>query len=130
MSSLEIKITEQKAQPLLERTEINAILSYESETPSRAALRKKAAEQLKVPEERVFVGRMMPVFGEKQSRITVHVYQKKEDAAKYEPTVNVRRNEGRKKQGEESVPVSEATPQTVPEKKKSSKDADKGREKA
>ena len=66
MSSLEIKITEQKAQPLLERTEINAILSYESETPSRAALRKKAAEILKFFESSGIPIDMLPGFRKKE----------------------------------------------------------------
>lgn len=94
---MEIKITEQKQQPLLERAEITGELSYESVTPSRAELRRKIAEQLKVSEDLVVVDKIMPVFGKKESRITVHVYQKKEDAARYESKVNLQRAEGKKK---------------------------------
>lgn len=73
---MKMEIIEKIKNPFLERTEIVGELSYEKETPSRDAVKKAVAEQLKANEKLIVVRHIYPVFGFKKAKVIANLYEK------------------------------------------------------
>lgn len=89
---MEMKISQKTEQPLLSRTELHGVISFESATPSRLEVRKKLSEAMKADESLIMVTDIATSFGEKSAKVTAHVYKTKEDAAKFEPKTIMNRH--------------------------------------
>jgi ribosomal protein S24E len=81
---MNLKITEQKDNPLLVRKEIKAQLSYEAATPSTKDLHAQLASGLKVKQELLVVKHIYPGFGTRQADVLVYQYESKEQLLKVE----------------------------------------------
>ena len=91
-----VQITQEHESPLLGRKTIRGVYKHEaSSTPSRLAIQKELAKQLKIEGEKIAVKEVNTHFGAQESRITAHIYTdaktrhffdpvKKKDAKKLE----------------------------------------------
>jgi ribosomal protein S24E len=69
---------------LLNRRDLELILTYESSTPKREDVRKFISEQFDTPIERVIVEEIKSVFGSRKARIHAHIYDDVEYAMRFE----------------------------------------------
>ncbi|MEM1584202.1 MAG: hypothetical protein QXF28_05890 [Nitrososphaerota archaeon] len=69
---------------LLNRRELELIVSYESSTPKREEVREFVSERFDASIERVIVELIESVFGSRKARIHVHIYDDLEDARRFE----------------------------------------------
>lgn len=81
---MEMKISNKAERPLLARTVVTGLISFDAATPSRLEIRKKISEAMKVDEGLVTVTNINTSFGSKSAKITAHIYSKKEDLDNYE----------------------------------------------
>jgi len=78
---LEVKIVEERANPLLKRTEYRfEVVHAEAATPTRDSVRVELAKLTKVPKDRVIVERMHARFGTAKSVGDAATYASKEAA--------------------------------------------------
>lgn len=90
---MEIQIQKEKHNPLIERNEVDVIITHLGEmTPTREAVRAKIAAQLNVDLERVVIQSIHGQFGQPTSLLTVHCYDRAEDALVFEPKYRLARN--------------------------------------
>lgn len=89
---MEIKIETKSEKPLLSRVELQGRISFEAVTPSRAEVRKKLSEALKVDEQLVAVTCIDTDFGQKAALVSANVYKSKDAFDKYESSVTKRRH--------------------------------------
>ncbi len=99
MIPIQLKITNKTEKPLLSRTEVAGEIGYDAATPSRAELGRLIAEAVKASPELTVVKSITPIFGERKSKITAHIYKNAEDVKKYESAVVLKRNESSGKKG-------------------------------
>jgi len=81
---MEIKITSQKQNHLLEREEVRGTITNEA-TISKAMLATQIAESMKKEENAIAVKSIYPSYGSKESKFEVFVYTSAEAKAKIEP---------------------------------------------
>lgn len=80
---MDIKITEERANPLLQRKEYGFIVVFPGAgSPKREEVRATLCEALKVPKDRLVVEWMHPSYGAPSSRGVAHAYESKEALAK------------------------------------------------
>ncbi len=89
---MELKVTDEKDQPLLSRKVVLGELTFEAETPSRATVRKMLAEKLDTKEELVIVKRISTDFGFRKAMIEAYSYKNKE-SMKQVPNYLTKRHE-------------------------------------
>jgi len=105
---LEIKISNKAEQPLLSRTELQGVVSFESATPSRIEIKKKIADALKSDASLITIISIKNYFGQKAARVTAHIYETKEDLEKYISKKVKNRNSPRKEKKEEAEKPADA----------------------
>jgi len=81
---MEVKISSKTEQPLLSRTVLKGLISFDAETPSRSAVRKKLSEALKSEESLITITEIATAFGSRSANLTAHIYKSKEDIKKFE----------------------------------------------
>jgi ribosomal protein S24E len=81
---MNLKITEQKDNPLLLRKEIQATLTYDAATPSTKDLHSQLASGLKVKPELLVVKHILPQFGTRVADVLVYQYESEEQLKKVE----------------------------------------------
>lgn len=121
---MEVKIIEQKEQPILSRKELTAEISFTGKTPSNEEVRKKVAEALKVKEELVAVRNIYTEFGLTKAKVNACVYENKEKLDSIEPKKKEKAKPGGEKKEEkaEEKPKQEAKKEEAkPEEKKEGK---------
>jgi len=80
---LELKIVEERPNPLMKRTEYRFEVVHATEaTPTRDAVRTEFAKAVKVPKDRVVIERMQAKFGTARTLGEAAAYQTKEAAEK------------------------------------------------
>ncbi|MCD6126438.1 MAG: 30S ribosomal protein S24e [Thaumarchaeota archaeon] len=77
---------------LLNRRELDLIISYESGTPRRDEVRKLIAEKYGVEIERVIVEKLESMFGTLKAKAHIHIYDTVEDAKRIERKHILRRH--------------------------------------
>jgi len=77
---------------LLNRRELDLIISYESGTPERDEVRKLIAEKYGVEIERVIVEKLESMFGTLKAKAHIHIYDTVEDAKRIERKHILRRH--------------------------------------
>jgi small subunit ribosomal protein S24e len=83
---MNLKILEQKEEPLLSRKEIKAELFFEgTATPSNAEVGKNIASQLKVDEKLVVIKKIDTHYGSTEAIVTARAYDSAEAKEKIEP---------------------------------------------
>ena len=114
MILLEMKISDKTEQPLLSRTELTGVISFDSATPSRTEVTKKIAESLKADLALVTVSSIDTDFGQKSAKVTAHLYKTKEDLDKYVSKTVKQRYAPKKSKDTEAAP--EEKKQAAPKK--------------
>lgn len=105
-----MKITIQKENQLLGRTEVEAEIAFTGATPSREDLKKQLAQQLKTKESLVIITSIRTNYGECVAVIQANVYTKDKELADTESKHMQKRHESKKKEATEEVsetPVSD-----------------------
>jgi len=89
---MKIEIAQDKANPLLNRRELDVVISYESGTPKREEVREELSRMLGAEKERIIIEKMESIFGLNKARAHVHVYDAAEHAKRYERRHILRRH--------------------------------------
>ncbi|MBC8495631.1 hypothetical protein H8D36_05740 [archaeon] len=103
-----MKITTQKENQLLGRTEVEAEIAFTGATPSREDLKKQLAQQLKTKESLVIITSIRTNYGESVAVIQANVYTKDKEIADTESKHMQKRHEAKKKEATEEAPAEEA----------------------
>jgi small subunit ribosomal protein S24e len=72
---MKLKITKQKENPVLKRTEIEAELVFTGATPSKDAVSKEIASQMKASADVIDIKEIKSKFGLQFGKVTVYVYK-------------------------------------------------------
>ena len=100
---MDIKVLEEKKNPLLQRREVKFSVSHNLGTPSRDEIKAKIAAYLNSKPELVIVERMNPEFGKRETRGYAKIYETEEYMKKTETAHIIQRNakkEPKKAEGE------------------------------
>jgi len=89
---LNIEVRRDWMNKLLNRRELDLIISYESGTPTRDEVRKLIAEKYGVEVERVIVEKLESMFGTLKAKAHIHIYDTVEDAKRIERKHILRRH--------------------------------------
>ncbi len=81
---MELHTLKEKEMGLLSRKRVSLMIDNDSATPSRLDLLKLIAKKYNVPEDQVVIRHMYPQFGNKKTKVYVHLYYDKEKMAKFE----------------------------------------------
>lgn len=109
---MNIKILEQKQEPLLSRTEVKAELSFEGATPSNEELKKALATQLKADENLVVIKSIYTEFGIAKATATAYIYTDKKALESIEP--KPKEKKGKKAEKPKPAPKEEAPKEEKP----------------
>ncbi|WP_174589746.1 30S ribosomal protein S24e [Methanocella conradii] len=113
---MDIKVLEEKKNPLLQRREVKFSVSHNLGTPSREEIKAKIAAYLNSRPELVIIERMRSEFGKRETRGYAKIYETVERLKSVEAEHIVQRNEKKKeakKEGEAAAaeaPKAEAKP--------------------
>ncbi len=107
----EVKIVADKANPLLNRRELECEIAYEGATPSREEVKAAIVKMLGVNPETTVVIEILQNFGSKTSHAVVHVYNSKEDMRIVAPYILSRESKKDKKQDEKKEEQKQQTAQ-------------------
>ena len=94
---MELKITEKKESPLLDRIELKGTITFDKATPSNEELKKHLADYQKTKPELVAVKHIYTGYGKSKAEILAYVYHSKESFDKIEPKI-------KKKQAKAAAP--------------------------
>lgn len=75
---MKLEIKNKKENPLLHRTEIKALLTWEGATPSNEKVKKEIASQLKADEKLVIVKHIYTKFGTTTADVLAYLYEDQE----------------------------------------------------
>jgi len=92
-----VGITEKIEEPLMSRTLLKGIVTYDAAPPNFPELKKQIASALKADEQLVVVKSLKTQFGTRKSSLEVHVYKSKEGLESFESKVTLARNKPRVK---------------------------------
>ncbi len=100
---MDIKVLEEKKNPLLQRREIQFSVTQNLGTPSRQEIKSKLAAYLNSKPELVIIERMNQEFGKRETRGYAKIYESVDRLKSVETEHIIQRNEKKpeKKEGEE-----------------------------
>jgi small subunit ribosomal protein S24e len=101
---MEIKVLEEKSNPLLQRREVHFSVSQNLGTPSRQEIKSKLAAYLNSKPELVIIERMKQEFGKRETKGYAKIYESMDRMKDVETEHIIQRNEKKpeKKEGEEN----------------------------
>ncbi|HEY3274639.1 MAG TPA: 30S ribosomal protein S24e [Methanocella sp.] len=101
---MEIKVLEEKSNPLLQRREVQFSVSQNLGTPSRQEIKNKLAAYLNSKPELVIIERMKQEFGKREAKGYAKIYESMDRLKNVETEHIIQRNEKKpeKKEGEEN----------------------------
>lgn len=88
---MDLKITNQKENVLLQRKDITAHVAFDKATPSNADVVKALATKLSVSEDVIVMKKIDGGFGKHIATISAYVYDTKEQKLKIEPKIKVKK---------------------------------------
>ncbi|MBP1909954.1 30S ribosomal protein S24e [Methanolobus bombayensis] len=89
---MDIKIIKDKNNALLNRRELNLIVTYDGATPSRNDVRSKLAAMLNVPLELVIIQKIKNEFGKQELEVYVKIYEDEARMKQVEESYVLERN--------------------------------------
>ncbi len=105
---MKMEITEKKANPLYQRTEVYFVLDHVGEsTPGRNAVAEEVAKQMKAKRDCVVVTTIESVYGTGKSKGYAKVYDSKDAALKLEREYLLKRNGIEAPKAEAEAPAEE-----------------------
>ena len=113
---MELKVVEERANPLLKRTDYRFEIAHpEASTPKRSEVQAELAKAVKVPKERLIIGRMNARFGTAVTVGEASAYQTKEAVDTIVPEYLLVRHGLREKKAKgPAAPAPEPTPAATP----------------
>ena len=93
MGITNIKINETEENPLIERKEIKAVVSFSGATPSRVEMRQKIAEKIGANPDTMTIAKTRAGYGKTEVECYVHVYKSADEMKKNEPEYLIKRFE-------------------------------------
>ena len=82
---MNLKIISQTEEPLLSRTNIKALISFEAQTPSTEDVKKQLASATKKDAKLVVVKKISTHYGNKEADVNAYIYTSEEEMKKVEP---------------------------------------------
>ncbi len=107
---MDIKVLEEKKNPLLQRREVKFSVSHNLGTPSRDDIKAKIAAYLNSKPELVIIERMRSQFGKRETQGYAKIYETAERLKSVETEHIIQRNtkkEPKKAEGEAEAPAAE-----------------------
>lgn len=101
---MEFEIKEKKENNLLERTEVDAILSFSGATPAITQMRETVVQKLGCNPDLMVIRKVEPGFGEQSVTLRVHVYKSPAQLKKIEEKFVLKRNKLGEEPKEEPKP--------------------------
>jgi len=98
---LKIEYLERKENPLLNRTEVTALVHHEGPTPRRSEVKARISAELDADPDLVIVDKIEQEFGRPVSRCFVKIYKDRESLEKIEPEHKIRKNMEKKPEKDE-----------------------------
>ncbi len=90
---MDVEVTEEKENPLLERKEVVVRISHKgSATPTREDIRKKLSAKLSASDDRLVIGPLDQSYGAATAIAKVKIYKSKERALRVESPHVIRKN--------------------------------------
>lgn len=89
---MELKILNEKKEPLLSRTMLTASLEYEKATPSYQEVSSLIALQLKTDEKLIAIRHIYNSFGHKKAEITAYLYGDENKKQLIEPKIKEKKD--------------------------------------
>ncbi|MBD3397611.1 hypothetical protein GF412_00555 [Candidatus Micrarchaeota archaeon] len=124
---MDFEIKEKKDNNLLERTEVDALLSFEGPTPPVPEMRQTVVQKLGCNPDLMVIRKVEPGFGEQSVKLRVHIYKSPAQLKKIEEKFVLKRNKlGEEKK--EEPPKEEKTEEKPAEEKKEEKAEEKKEE--
>ena len=115
---MDIKVTEEKNNPLLQRREVKFSVSHNLGTPSRQEIKDKLAAYLNAKPELVIIEQMRSQFGRRETRGYAKIYETAERLKSVETEHIIQRNEKKPApKAEEKAAAVAAKPEAKPEAK-------------
>ena len=114
---MDIKVLEQKNNPLLQRREVKFSVSHNLGTPSRDEIKGQIAAHLNSKPELVIIERMRSQFGKRETHGYAKIYETVERMKSVETPHIILRNEKKKPAPKEGEAAEEAKPAAKEEKK-------------
>lgn len=111
---MDIKVLEEKKNPLLQRREVKFSVSHNLGTPSRDEIKGKIAAYLNSKPELVIIERMNSEFGKRETRGYAKIYETAERLKSVETKHIVQRNEKKKEAKKEGEAAAEAPKAEAP----------------
>jgi ribosomal protein S24E len=109
---MEFKVIEKKENALLERTEVNAEISFSAATPSTKEMRDTIVQKLGCNPDLMVISQAEPRFGQKAMSIKAHIYKAPEQLKRVEEAHVLKSNgvgqEAPKEEAKEEAPKEEA----------------------
>ena len=87
-----VAVSEKTEQPLLSRTVLKGVVSYDSAPPSFVELKKHLAQAMKADEALIVIHSAIPVFGLRKSILEAHLYKSKGSVESFASKVVLSRN--------------------------------------
>ena len=116
---MDIKVTEEKNNPLLQRREVHFTVSHNLGTPARQEIKEKLAAYLNSKPELVIIEYMKPEFGKRETRGYAKIYESMDRLKRVETGHIIQRNEKKPEKKEEGkAPEAKPAAAPAPEKKK------------
>ena len=125
---MELEITKQRETPLLKRTRVSAMVTFENKTPSRLKIKSEIASKLKTDENLVIIRHVYQRYGKREAKVIAHVYKEDKFIEKLEGKGLVGKHKEKVKAKKEEAPAAEAKP--VEEKKEDKAPAKEKKEEA
>ena len=117
---MEIEITSQTKNPMLNRTDIHFTIQHTGEqTPKRELIRSEIADKLKVKKEQIIVDNMQSHFGISQTQGYAKIYKNIKEAQSYERKHILKRNNALIQEKQKDAKTDK--PETKPEPEKEPK---------
>jgi small subunit ribosomal protein S24e len=88
---MDLKITNEKMVPLLDRKEVTAEVTFDKVTPSREELKKAVAHKTAAKEELVVVRKIETAFGKTKATVTACIYNDAAAMSKIETRTMIKR---------------------------------------
>ncbi len=125
---MDFEIKEKKENNLLERTEVDAIVSFDGATPQTQQIRELIVQKLGCNPDLMVIRKTEPRFGETKISVIVHIYKTPERMKKIEEEFVLKRNKLAEEKKEE--PKAEEKPKEgkAEEKKEEPKEEPKAKE--
>ncbi|MFH1774285.1 MAG: 30S ribosomal protein S24e [Methanobacteriota archaeon] len=123
---MEVKILEEKENPLLDRRELKVKIAHDAATPKISEVRDKLVAMLGVDKETLILDSFKSKFGARESIGFVKVYKTKERALKVEPRHRLEKNLLVEKTEREEKPKEKPKAEAPKKKEEPKKEAPKG----